>query len=252
MLPTSPSLHIESHGWWSPHLGRDMELKLYGHAGKAALVFPTQGGRFYEYEDFGMVEACRPWLEAGKLRLFCVDSVDKESWANAGLHPAERARRHEAYDAYVYAEVVPFIRKRTGPDLPLLTTGCSLGAYHAANFFFRHPNVGDAVIALSGLMRLNHFIGDYMDDLVYFHTPLAYLPNLEDPWYLERYRRSRIIVCAGQGAWEGPMIEDARALQRILAAKGVPCWVDLWGQDVNHDWPWWRKMMPYFLGKIIG
>ena len=103
-------MHIEYHKWWSPNLGQDMELKVYGHAGEPILVFPTQGGRFYEYEDFGMVEACRASIDAGKVRIFTVDSVDYQSWVNWGAHPADRARRHEDYDRYIVQEVVPFIR----------------------------------------------------------------------------------------------------------------------------------------------
>jgi esterase/lipase superfamily enzyme len=28
--------------------------------------------------------------------------------------------------------------------------------------------------------------------------------------------------------------------------------VDVWGEDVNHDWPWWYRQMSYFLGKLYG
>ncbi len=243
-------MNIEYHKNWSSQLGQDMELKIYGHSGKPVVVFPCQGGRFYEYEDFGMVESCRPFIETGKIQLYAVDSIDNQSWANSFLHPADRARRHEAYDRYIIAEVVPFIRERNPSTGKFMTTGCSMGAYHAPNFFFRHPDVFDAVIALSGLFHLSLFIGDYMDETVYFNTPLAYLPNLTDAWYLDQYRQSTIIICCGQGAWEGPMLEDTLALKRILEAKGIPSCVDFWGYDVNHDWPWWRKMMPYFLGKM--
>ena len=117
-------------------------------------------------------------------------------------------------------------------------------------FFFRHPQIFDTVISISGLLRLNHFIGDYMDETVYFNTPLSYLPNLDDPAYLDLYRQSRIIVCVGQGAWEDEMLADARTLKQILERKDIPHWVDIWGGDVNHDWPWWRKMLPYFLDKL--
>jgi esterase/lipase superfamily enzyme len=125
-----------------------------------------------------------------------------------------------------------------------------MGGYHSANFFFRHPDIFDVVISLSGIFRLNMFIGEYMDETVYLNSPLAYLPNLEDAWYLDQYRQSRIIICAGQGAWEDAMLEDTLALKRILEEKNIPAWVDIWGYDVNHDWPWWRKMMPYFLGNL--
>ena len=120
----------------------------------------------------------------------------------------------------------------------------------SANFFFRHPDVFDALIALSGVFQLADFVGDYVDDNVYFNSPLLYLPGLSDPWYLERYRRSQIVVCVGQGAWEDGMLADTRALKAILSSKSIPAWIDFWGHDVNHDWPWWRRQMPYFLGHL--
>lgn len=244
-------MQVEYHRWWSPSLGQDMELKVYGHYGKPVLVFPAQSGRFFDYENFGMVEAVHGSIDGGKVKLFTVDSVDAQSWANWDAHPADRARRHEDYDRYIVQEVAPFIRQNCGDyGGKFITTGCSMGAYHAANFFFRHPDVFDGTIALSGLYQLRMFVGDYMDDLVYFNSPLSYLPNLNDPWYLDQYRQSDIIVCCGQGAWEDAMLEDTRRLGSILEAIGVPAWIDIWGSDVNHDWPWWRKMMPYFLEKL--
>jgi esterase/lipase superfamily enzyme len=196
-----------------------------------------------------MVEACAPFVESGKIFLVAVDSVDGQSWLNQEAPPADRARRHNEYDRYIVEEVVPFLRG-SGHGGGILATGCSMGAYHAANFFFRHPDVFDALIALSGVYQLRRFIGDYMDENVYFNTPLAYLPNLVDPWYLDRYRNGRIVLCVGQGAWEDEMLADTLALKRILDDRQIWCWVDIWGHDVNHDWPWWRRQMPYFLGNI--
>jgi esterase/lipase superfamily enzyme len=126
-----------------------------------------------------------------------------------------------------------------------------MGAYHAANFFFRHPDVFDGVIAISGLFQPGMFVGDYSDENVYLNSPLYYLPNLEDSKYLDLYRQSTIMICTGQGAWEDAMLADARALQHILEEKQVPAWIDYWGHDVNHDWPWWRKMLPFFLDKYF-
>jgi esterase/lipase superfamily enzyme len=244
-------MNIEYHKWSSPNLGHDMELKIYGHCGKPMLVFPAQGGRFYEYEDFKMIDAIAWFIEQGKIQVFTVDSLDNQTWANLGAHPADRARRHEDYDRYITQEVAPFIQQHGGDPAQLcIATGVSMGAYHAGNFFFRHPDVFDTVIALSGLFQLRMFVGDYIDEHVYFNSPLYFLPNLSDPWYLEKYRRSKIIVCVGQGAWEDAMLDDAYALKRILEDKQISAWIDIWGNDVNHDWPWWRVMMPYFLGKL--
>jgi esterase/lipase superfamily enzyme len=242
-------MNIEYHKWWSPNLNQEMEIIVYGHAGMPTLIFPCQGGRFFEWEDFGMFEACRSFIDRGKFQFFTVDSVDNQSWANFGIHPSERARRHEDYDRYIIHEVAPFIDNRSTSN-QVITLGCSMGAFHASNFFFRHPDVFNSMIAISGLFQLNMFSGDYMDDNIYFNTPLAYLPNLIDAWYLERYRHSNIIFCVGQGAWEGPMLADATAIKQVLDNKNIPNWVDIWGYDVNHDWPWWRKMVPYFLAHL--
>jgi esterase/lipase superfamily enzyme len=213
-------------------------------------VFPTQGGKFYQFEDFGMVGACSPFIAEGKIKLISVDSIDNQSWANWEMHPSDRARRHNDYDRYIVKEVAPFIHQHSQITVKFLTTGCSMGGYHAANFFFRHPDIFDGTIALSGIFRLNMFIGDYMDDNVYYNSPLNYLPQLEDSWYLEQYRSSKIIICSGRGAWEEEMIADAEALGQILQEKQIPCWIDLWGADVNHDWPWWQKQLPYFLSHL--
>jgi esterase/lipase superfamily enzyme len=245
-------MNIDYHHWRSPNLGHDMELKVYGHAGRPVLVFPAMGGTFYEFEDFGMVDAVAGFIDEGQIRLFTVGSVDSQSWANWNIAPSDRARRHEDFDRYITREVIPFIRQECGsPSQKIITTGCSMGGYHAGNFFFRHPDCFDAVITLSGIFSLKMFVGDAMDHNIYFNSPLNYLRNLEDPWFLDQYRQSKIIICAGQGAWEGPMIADALSMEGILRDKGVPAWIDLWGFDVNHDWPWWRKMLPYFLGHII-
>ncbi len=244
-------MKIEYHKWHSHNLGHDMELKVYGYYGKPTIIFPALGGRFYDFENFGMVSAVHDFIESGKIKLFTVDSIDMQSWANYNAHPYDRGMRHEAYDRYIIEEVIPFANQHSGDnDQKMLTSGCSMGAYHAANFFFRHPDHFDAVIALSGMYHLGMFVGDYMDERVYYNSPLAYLPNLDNPFYLDKYRQSKIIVCTGQGAWEEAMQASTYALKEILETKGIPAWIDIWGYDVNHDWPWWHKMLPYFLGSL--
>lgn len=241
----------EYYKLWSQSLGRDMEFKVYGHAGKPILVFPSACGRFYEFEDFGMVGAVSPLLEAGKIRLYTVDSVDCEAWLAHWMYPGDRGRRHDQYENYVLREFIPFMRDHSGTTGKSMTTGCSMGAYHAANFFFKHPQHFDGVIALSGLYGPEYFVGNYRDDAVYFNFPLCYLPRLTDLVYLELYRQSQIIICVGQGAWEEDSLRETRALEADLRALNVPAWIDYWGADVNHDWPWWRKQLPYFLEKCL-
>lgn len=244
-------MKTEYHKWYSDSLGHEMELKVYGYYGKPVVVFPAQAGRFYDFENFGMVDAIAAHIESGQVKLFCVDSIDAQSWVNWHAHPADRARRHQDYDRYITHEVAPFIRDHCGGDeQKFISTGASMGGYHAANFFFRHPDIFDTTIAISGVYRLNMFLGEYMDENVYFNSPIHYLPNLDDPWYLERYQRSKIIICCGQGAWEDEMLADTLALKHILEAKDIPHWVDIWGHDVNHDWPWWQRMLPHFLNHL--
>lgn len=136
-----------------------------------------------------------------------------------------------------------------------MTTGCSMGAFHAVNFFLKHPNVFAGSVALSGLYRLDRpEFGLSASDLggVYHNSPLTYLPGLHDPWYLDRYRQGTLIVCVGLGAWEEDCLADTRNLETCLRDKSVPARIDYWGADVNHDWPWWYRQMNYFLGSLHG
>ena len=247
-------MHIEEHGWHSRYLDRDMALRVYGHWGKPFIVFPCSRGRYFDYEDMGMIDAIAGFINAGNIKLFCVDSIDEESWYNFSVSPQDRNRRHEAYDRYIVAEVVPFIRDHCrSPRSRVMANGCSMGAYHAVNFFLKHPDVFNGTIALSGLYRLDQpefQVSASELQAVYFNSPLSYLPDLNDPWYLDQYRRSEIIVCVGQGAWEEEAIKDTRALDSIFSEKSIPARIDYWGHDVNHDWPWWYKQMNHFLASL--
>jgi len=241
----------ETRLWFSERLGHDMELIVYGHAGQALIAFPSQDGRAADWEGFGMIDGCHDLLEGGRLMLIAVDGIDWQSWTNPGAPIDARARRNDDYHHYVVEEVVPFARRESGRDT-VWATGCSMGAFHAANAFFRRPDVIDGLIALSGLYQPTLFVGDYSDEHVYFNSPLYYLPSLSDPWHLDHYRRSRIVFCCGQGAWEDECLRDTREIQRILETKGVPATFDYWGHDVEHHWYWWRKMLRHHLSVLEG
>ena len=134
----------------------------------------------------------------------------------------------------------------------LMTMGCSMGAFHAGNLFFRFPDRFDATICLSGVYDAANILGGYMDDLVYLNSPIHCLPNMPaDHPYMALYRRSHMFFCVGQGAWEDELLADTRKLDAVLKAKNIPAFVDYWGYDVNHDWDWWRRQAAYFLGKIM-
>jgi esterase/lipase superfamily enzyme len=232
--------------WFSGNLEHDMDLVVYGHAGKPLLCFPSKDGRTHDWEDRGMVHAVADLIEGGKLMVFALDGIDWQSWTNAAAPAEWRARRHNAYHEYVVQEVMPFVRSESGDQLAW-STGCSMGAFHASNFFFRRPDLFDGVIGLSGVYQARLFVGDYSDDDVYFNSPLSYLPGLGDEWHLERYRRSRLVFCVGQGAWESEAIEDTRRMQQVLWEKGIPATFDYWGHDVEHHWYWWQRMLRHHL-----
>jgi esterase/lipase superfamily enzyme len=219
-----------------------MDVIVYGHSGQPLVCFPSQDGRVRDWESYGMVDCVADLIEAGKLVMIAVDGIDWQSWTNKQAPVDARARRHNDYHHYITDEVVPFARAEGGRD-SVWATGCSMGAFHAANFFFRRPDLFDGVIAMSGLYQPKLFVGEYSDDDVYFNSPLYYLPQLGDPWHMDAYRRSRIVFCVGQGAWEDEAVADTRELQAILHNKGVPATFDYWGHDVEHHWYWWQKML---------
>ncbi len=247
-------MHTEHHKWFSNSLNKDMELKVYGHYGKPFIVFPCSQGRFFDFEGMGMIDKISHFIDSGKIKLYTIDSVDSESWYNFSAHPADRNNRHEQYDNYVANEVIPFIRNHssTHNERPI-ATGASMGAYHAVNFFLKHPDLCGGTIALSGLYRLNH--SDFQlsnDDIqyVYYNSPIHFLPNVTDGNTLDWYRKSNVVVCCGQGSWEEQAVIDSKDLENSFKQKNVPVWFDYWGSDVNHDWPWWYIQMNYFLDKL--
>jgi esterase/lipase superfamily enzyme len=248
-------MHIEYHCWRSRSLNREMELKVYGHWGKPYIVFPCSRGRFYDFEDMGMIAAISGFIEAGHIKLFTVDSVDASSWYNFDISPAQRNAVHEAYDRYIVEEVMPFVQAHCSNTARVMATGCSMGAYHAVNFFLKHPDLFEGTIALSGLYRLDRkefALSNADRPDVYFNSPLTYLPALVDPWFLDQYRQRTINVCVGQGDWEAEAMEDTREMATQFRDKGIPAWIDFWGFDVNHDWPWWYRQMNHFLAQMHG
>jgi esterase/lipase superfamily enzyme len=218
-----------------------MALLIFGHGGTPFVVFPTSMGRFFDYENQGMIEAVRDRYESGALQAFCVDSVDAESWYNKGIAPSQRVRRHVQYERYILDEVIPMMRDRNAN--PIGATGCSFGAYHAANLAFRHPDLIEHLVSMGGAFDIKQFLDGYYDDNCYFHCPPDYLPNLTDPWYLERFARMRIVLAAGE---TDICRDENQRLSSILAAKGIPHWLDIWGDNAGHDWQWWRDMARKF------
>ena len=239
--------------WFSHNLAMEMPLVGYGHAGAPLLMFPTAAADYLEYERFQLIDAISHHIEAGRVRAYSINSVNRYSLLNEQASPTLKAELLTRYDRYVVDEVLPLIRQDTGDYAAQpVTTGASLGAFLSANAFFRHPDLFGGVIAMSGSYDIRSYLRGYSDDNVYFNNPVQYLENLNDDYYLPLLRRSdprAIVILSGQGAYEAP--DRSRHLSQILHAKGIPHTLDLWGHDVDHDWPWWRKMLDYYIDKIF-
>ncbi|WP_298069383.1 alpha/beta hydrolase-fold protein [uncultured Mailhella sp.] len=237
---------------YSGILERELPFFVLGHGGKPVVVFPTQSGRCTDFNDFQMVDTVSELIEQGRIQLFCVDSIDRETWNATHGDAAQRTWLQELWFRHITEEFLPRLRAINGSDAAPLTTGCSLGATHALNTFLRRPDLFDGVIALSGFYDARYFFGSYMDGRLYDNSIVDYLSNLpEDHQYVPMYNARSIILCAGQGAWEEESERTTRMVQELFACKGIRACVDIWGHDVTHDWPWWRKQFPYFLNNLL-
>ncbi|WP_111976614.1 esterase family protein [Algibacillus agarilyticus] len=239
----------EYHKWWSHSLQRDMEILVFGHAGAKVLVFPTRGGRFYEYENLRMVDKLKDKIEAGQMQLFCIDSVDAESFYCFWAHPAGRIERHQKYERYVIDEVLPFMDGMNDHDCTI-SHGCSLGAFHAANIAFRHPEKFKKLCVFSGrydlTLQVEHFsdlLDGYYDENVYFNTPTHFLPNLSCESALSNLRNMDIVIVIGA---EDPFLNNNHHLSEILHAKGVNHQLHVWGERAHRGY-YWRRMVPMYL-----
>lgn len=236
----------ELTSWYSPSLGKDMPIAVYGDYGFALLLVPTAAADYLEYERFQLLDTLAPYINAGKVKVFSINSINSESWLNNEMLGEHKAIRHNQFNEYVFNEVIPFIRNNTSQDTPIITCGASFGALHSMNLFLKRPDLINGVIAMSGVYDLSEYSKGYWDEQVYFNSPMHYLPKLEDHWYLENIRRSNHIhILTGSGDYEDP--DASKAFAKVLYDKGINYELDVWGEDMKHDWPTWRAMLPYYL-----
>jgi esterase/lipase superfamily enzyme len=233
----------EYHKWLSPALGREMELLVFGHAGPPALAFSTSCGRFFDFEDCGMVAAVQHKLEAGDLQLFCIDSVDAESWYNRTVVPRARLFRHLRFEQYLLDEVIPLVRCLNG-NSSLAAVGCSFGGYHAVNIGLRHPEIFGSILSLGGALDPSGFLSGYNDQDCYLNLPTHYMPNMHDAHYFNHYRRNTCVLATGVN---DVCREMNQQMAHILHTKEIPCQLDVWGDSAGHDWPTWQRMIQAYL-----
>lgn len=239
----------EYHKWYSPNLERDMELLVFGHAGAKVLFFPPRMGRFYDYENWRVIKALEEKIENGYLQIYCLDSIDTETFYNNFVHPGHRIYRHNQYENYILSEVFPLMEElNNNPNI--ISAGCSLGSYHAVNIAMRHPELFCKVVGMSGRYDLTiskGYYGDllegYHNDYVYFNMPNQYLKNVNDEVLIENIAKLDIILAVGK---EDLFLESNYHLRTIFDEKQIPYQFFEWDGEA-HRAKYWRKMVAIYL-----
>jgi esterase/lipase superfamily enzyme len=229
------------HRWYSPNMGIDVEMLVFGDRGYPVILFPTSQGRYFQNKDEGLIDAVRWFLDEGLVKIYCPESFDWLTWYNKGVHPADRAKNYAWYDKMILDELVPWAMHETGVG-KVATAGCSFGGYHAANFAFKHPEKVGHMFSMSGAFDIKSFVDGYYDDNVFYNNPMDFLPgsNQPDLWNMN------IIL----GTTNQDICKEANfQLSHILDQKNIKHWLDVRGW-ADHDWPIWREMFPHYLSTI--
>jgi esterase/lipase superfamily enzyme len=229
-----------------------MPIVRYGDWGRPLLILPTAQADYLENERFFLIKALEPLIFAKRIQVFSIDSINRHAWMNDNVPIPEKARRQALYSRYIEDEVVPHIRRCVqDPTVRLGVTGASFGAFHAANQFFRRPDLFSTLIAMSGFYDISAYLEGFTNDDAYFNNPYSYMSNVNDAGVLDTLRHhSQIHIITGQGSYEKP--EASRRFSNLLWSKNIPNNLDVWGYDMPHDWPTWRAMLPYYVDQRIG
>lgn len=243
-------MHKYTYSWYSERLNQEMPIAVYGHYGLPLLMFPTASADFLEYERFKLIAAMGDLINSGQVKIYSIDSINKEAWGNRRMHSHDKAVRSQQFMEYVANEVVPYIYTTCGGgEQPIITSGASMGAFYAANALFKYPEVITGMVGMHGVYDISPYCGDYFDDDCYFSSPVSYLANLNDDYYLPRLRaKQHIHILTSRGMWENP--QHSIDLSNVLKSRGIPHNLDIWGHDIPHDWPAWFKMLSFYMSYI--
>lgn len=234
--------------WHSDRVEHTVRLVRWGHYGAPVLVFPTAGGDAEEIERHGLVGAVWPLVEAGRIKVFSLDSIAGRSWLE-GDDPRHSMWLQNRFDEMIFREVVPAIREDCrSADIEIITAGASIGAFNAVATLCRHPGDFRLAVGMSGTYDLTGWLGGHWSEDFYFSSPLHYLPRLSSDAVLDKLRSRFIVLATGRGRWENQ--GETWKLARVLGDKGIPNRVDLWSEDHDHDWPTWREMLPLYLDDL--
>lgn len=245
-------MNIRYYKEYSPILNRDMEWKVYGDGGVPFLFIPCQEGRFFDFENFKMIEPFARYIEEGKVQVFSVDSLDSETLTSPDWDKIKRIGRYEAWVEHIVREFVPWLRDFNGSGRKPVTFGCSLGALHAANLYFRFPDVFGGVFALSGLYSMGYSFEGYDHELIYRNSPVDFIGGMPyDHPYIQMYNEGKMIFVVGQGAWEDVTKPQTADLDTVCKQKGIHAAFHYWGYDVKHDWDWWFRQVDVYLPEFL-
>ena len=239
-------MNVEHHQWYSHRVHKNMGVTRYGYWGPPMLYYPTSGGGAGEFDYYSLQWACQWFIENGKIQFFAVDGYNWESFFNQHIHPADRIRAYIAYESYILEEVIPLIYDLSHNDF-VGCMGCSLGAYHALNSIMKHPEVFKLSFSLGGVFDIKDYMDGYYDLNVYYNNPVDYVPQMWDPHVLNRFGRENIIILMS-GANDKFLYGTTR-MHDILAAKNIPHHYEIWDPPCDHHEFWWKKQVPYILGK---
>ena len=233
----------------------DLEVVRYGAWGRPVLLFPSEAGSARDAQGNGMLDAVRPLIEAGRVSLFCVDSMDGWTWSANDVPTEERAHRAQTYTAWLSERVLPWILDQVGGGQEVITVGVSLGAYHAVHLTFQRADVAPMAIGLSGNYDPTSWNGwGELGDATYFANPTAYVANMDGD-HLDWIRsRVSVLLVVGEGPFEvSPTrsLPATREFAELLARKGIRHELDVWGHDSAHDWPWWQRQLAHHLQRFV-
>jgi len=235
--------------WQTQRLPSPARVVRWGHYGRPVLLFPTAGGDLEEIERHGLIGALSGLIDAGRIKVYSIDSVAGSHWVSRRHSPEYASRVQNLFDAYVREEVTPLIRHDCGsPDISIVTAGASIGAFNAVATLCRHPDAFVQAIGMSGTYDLSHYLDGRWNDDFYFSSPLHYLPALPDGDQLGSLRHRFVLLATGSGRWEDA--NQSWRLADVLGSKGIPNRVDDWGSHYDHDWQTWREMLPKYLGEL--
>lgn len=245
-----PDFAKQNWSWNTQRLPEPARVARWGHFGTPVLLFPTAGGDYEEVERFHLVRVLGDLIEAGRIKVYSVDSVAGKTWLQ-GTHSAEYCSRvQNLFDGYIYHEVLPLIRKDCNSnDIEVVAAGASIGAFNAVASICRHPDAFRLAIAMSGTFDLSKYLDGKFNQDFYFSSPLHYLPRLDDGPQLAQLRKRFVVIPTGEGDYEDP--GESWRIAHVLGAKGVPNRVDLWGKDRHHNWVTWREMLPKYLNELV-